>query len=127
MRAAVIHGSLAGTEAPGIEPGVRPAVVADKNHQEGFAKVVNPRTFIPENDIQTAALEVWSRLEIDNPLAFQTTYLFWAKKGLPVPLIYQFNSEIKQDKSIEKPGAVFNKKAEVYFLNKELDKCPMID
>lgn len=88
--------------------------IADKNSPEEVGRLYNPKTFVPSNEVETAAFEAWKSLEYNNPLAFHTTYMHWCRKGLPTQLFYQFVSEIKQDKSITKPGAIFNKKAKIY-------------
>ncbi len=79
----------------------------------------NPKTFQPSTEGEVAALETWNQLEHCNPMAFQVTYLTALHKGLPPDKFYQFVSEIKQDSTIEKPGAVFNSKVKAYFEGKE--------
>lgn len=79
----------------------------------------NPKTFEASTEGEVAALEAWDQLEHFNPMAFQTTYLTALHKGLPPDKFYQFVSEIKQDLTIEKPGAVFNSKVHTYFEGKE--------
>jgi len=79
----------------------------------------NPKTFQATTEGEVAALEAWSQLEHCNPMAFQVTYLTALHKGLPPDKFYQFTSEIKQDPTIEKPGAVFNSKVQTYLEEKE--------
>ena len=88
--------------------------IADKSSYKGNGNMVNPRTFKPSSEGEVAALEVWRKLEPENPLAFKTTYLNALGKGLPVNMFYQFSSEIRQDNTIRNPGAIFNKKVETY-------------
>jgi len=80
---------------------------------------VNPKTFKPSNEGEVAALDAWDKLEHYNPMAFKLTYLTALHKGLPPDKFYQFVSEIKQDPTVEKPGAVFNSKVQAYFEEKE--------
>ncbi len=75
---------------------------------------VSPKNFKPSSDDEMAALEAWGKLEPSSPWVFGTTYLNALRKGLPATMFYQFVSEIQQDSSIKKPGAVFNKKVEEY-------------
>jgi len=80
---------------------------------------VNPKTFQPSNEGELAALDAWDKLEHYNPMAFKLTYLTALYKGLPPDKFYQFVSEIKQDPTVEKPGAVFNSKVQAYFEERE--------
>ena len=110
------------TQANGIESNTREfnksemneSSVADKSPYRGNGVVVNPKTFEPSSEGEVAALEAWRKLEPTNPLAFKTTYLNALSKGLPPNMFYLFTSEIREDRSIKNPGAVFNKKVEVY-------------
>ena len=77
-------------------------------------KTVDPRTFQPTTESEVSALHAWDQLEHNNLFSFSTTYLAAVENGLPATMFYQFTSEIKQDSTIEKPGAVFNKKVEEY-------------
>lgn len=79
----------------------------------------NPKTFQPTTEGEVAALDAWDQLEHFNPMAFQVTYLTALNKGLPSDKFYQFVNEIKQDPTIEKPGAVFNSKVQAYLEEKE--------
>jgi len=83
--------------------------VADKN-----IPIIDLKKFKPEDAGETAALEAFIALEPDNERAFTTTYYWAYKQGLPADLFYQFKSEIKQDKTIKKKGAVFRTKVEAY-------------
>ncbi len=76
--------------------------------------ITNPKSFSPSTEGETAALEAWNKLEPFNPFAFQTTYLWAYKKGLPPALFYQFTSKIQQDKFVENAGKVFRKKVKDY-------------
>jgi len=78
-------------------------------------KIIDPRTFIPEDEGQAAARYAWENLEPSNLLAFSTTYYANYKKGLPSSFFYQFVSEIKQDETIKNRGAIFNSKASCFF------------
>lgn len=82
-------------------------------------EMANPKTFQANTEGEVAALEAWNQLEHFNPMAFQVTYLTALHKGLPPDKFYQFVSEIKQDPTIEKPGAVFNSKVQAYLEGKE--------
>lgn len=86
------------------------------------SSTLNPKNFAPSNAVETAALEVWKKLEPFNPMAFQTTYYWAYKKGLPENLFYQFVSEINQDASIKNKGAIFNKKVKEYFEKQQKEK-----
>lgn len=87
---------------------------AGKSHK-GNGLVVHPRDFKPTTAGEVAAFEAWKKLEPTAPWSLGGTYLHAHRRGLPVNLFYQFVSEIQQDNSIKKPGAVFNKKVEAYF------------
>ena len=80
---------------------------------------IDPSNFRPTNAEEVAVLAIFNKLEPENIKAFTTTYLAAYRRGLPWVLFYRFASEIKQDSSIKNPGAVFNKKVEDYFRNKE--------
>jgi len=86
---------------------------ADKSYKGNGFKV-HPRDFKPVTAGEVAALEAWKKLEPDNPSAFGTTYLNAHRMGLPPSIFFLFTSEIRQDKSIKNPGAVFNKKVKEY-------------
>lgn len=88
--------------------------VAKNSSYKGNGVRVNPQTFEPSSAGEVAALEAWRKLEPDNPSAFGTTYFNAHRRGLPSSIFYLFTSEIRQDKSIKNPGAVFNKKVEEY-------------
>ncbi len=111
------------TQANGIESNTRESnksevneiSIADENSYKSGKVVVDPRTFEPSSEGEVAALEAWKKLEPANLLAFKATYLNALIKGLPPSMFYLFVSEIKQDNSVKKPGAVFNKKVETYF------------
>lgn len=77
--------------------------------------IIDPKDFIPSNVGETAALEAFVALEPNNRKSLSTTYLRAYKKGLPVDLFYRFVSEIEQDNTIKKPGAIFNTKVDQYF------------
>lgn len=81
--------------------------------------ITNPKDFSPTNEGETVALEIWKKLDPLNPLAFQSTYLWAYKKGLPPHLFYQFASEIQQDPTILKKGAVFRKKTEDFLAKRQ--------
>lgn len=78
----------------------------------------NPNTFVPATREEVAALEVWKRLEPENPFAFYSTYLKNVRKGLPPDQLYQWASELEQDPNAKNPGAVMNKKISDYFKEK---------
>ena len=80
---------------------------------------INPKTFEPKTESESAALEAWKTLEPFNPFAFVSTYLWAVKKGLPADMFYQFVSEIKDDSNIKSKGAVFRVKAEAYLKSLE--------
>lgn len=86
---------------------------ADKSYKGNGFKV-HPREFKPASAGEVAALEAWKKLEPDNPSTFGTTYLNAHRMGLPPSILFLFTSEIRQDKSIKNPGAVFNKKVKEY-------------
>lgn len=74
-----------------------------------------PDGFRPATEGESAACDAWEQLECENPGAFKSTYLKALKQGLPTNLFFEFTSEIKQDETIQNPGAVFNKKVDEYF------------
>lgn len=76
-------------------------------------RLINPKTFQPEDNGQLAAIDVWKLLEPNNPYAFNTTYLRAYHMGLSADVIRQFCSEIRQSKC-DRPGAVFNSKVKDY-------------
>jgi len=90
---------------------------ADKPYK-GNGVVVSPKEFQPSSEGEVAALEAWEKLDHGHPWAFGTTYLNALRKGLPARMFYQFVSEIQQDNSIKKPGAVFNEKVASYLRTK---------
>jgi hypothetical protein len=83
--------------------------------KKSLKRAFDPHSFEPQNESEYAAKEVWLQTEPNNPSAFYTTYLYKIKKGLPPTKLYQFSSEIKQDPTIENPGAVMNKKIQDWF------------
>lgn len=85
--------------------------IADK---KTFKKGLDPHSYEIKSDGQLVAKEVWEEFEPNNPKAFYTTYLNAYMKGIPFNKIHQFASEMRQDKTIKNPGAVFNKKVEDY-------------
>lgn len=94
--------------------------IADEKPSNRY-EIINPKIYEPQSEGEVAAKEAWDKLEPYNLLAFQTTYLKALRRGLPPTLFYQFTSEIKQDTTIEKKGAVFNKKVDDYFTKKSSD------
>lgn len=88
---------------------------ANENLIKDNFKVVNPKTYNPSNSHEQAALDAWKELDPFKPWEFSTTYLKAVNKGLPSTNFYQFVSEIKQDPTIQNPGAVFNTKVRAYF------------
>lgn len=74
------------------------------------------------NKDEAAALYAWKALEPENKIALQTTYLNAVRRGVNAHMIYQFVSEIKQDRTIKNTGQVFNKKVDDYCRLKEDDK-----
>jgi len=59
---------------------------------------------------EAAAYYAWKALEPYNKPALQSTYLNAIRQGITADKIYQFVSEIKQDRTIKNPGKVFNSK-----------------
>lgn len=94
--------------------------IADLNSSKGktYKGKVNPEFFTPTTDAQYAALKAWQTLEPENPGSFG--YYLSTSKKIPSELIYQFVSEIKQDKTIRNKGAVFVRKVEDYLAQKKL-------
>ncbi|MBI5452867.1 replication protein [Candidatus Gottesmanbacteria bacterium] len=92
-------------------------IFADNNFSSNRT-IYDPKSFVPKNDGQAAALTAWEALEPHNPLAFTTTYLATYNKGLPTNLFYIFVSEIKQS-NVKNPGAVFQAKAKEWVKNKK--------
>jgi len=92
--------------------------IADKVYKGNG--IINPKSFKATTKGEIAALEAWEQLEPFNPLAFKTTYLEALKRGLPSDRFYVFCSEIRQDNSIENPGAVFNQKVKSYLESRSL-------
>lgn len=80
-----------------------------------------PSSFVPQNRHEYAAFYAWKALEPDNKEALFNTYLNAVRKGIKAEIIYQFVSEIKQDRTIKSPGKVFNAKVKSYII-KEDDK-----
>ena len=98
---------------------INEANVANNSYKkEGYR--INPYRFEPSTAGEVAALDTWKKLEPHNPFAFGSTYLYALKRGLPPESFFQFASEIKQDLNIEKPGAVFNKKVEMFLEKNKL-------
>jgi hypothetical protein len=92
--------------------------IAEKDYKGNG--IINPKNFKATTKGEIAALEAWKKLEPFNPLAFKTTYLEALKRGLPSDRFYVFCSEIRQDNSIENPGAVFNQKVKSYLESRSL-------
>jgi len=113
------------TQANGIESNTREFNksepnknnIADKPYK-GNGVVLSPKNFEPSSEGEVAALEAWEKLDRGHPWAFGTTYLNALRRGLPAGKFYQFVSEIQQDSSIKKPGAVFNEKVTSYLRTK---------
>lgn len=96
----------------------QPFVGNDTNGKR-FTQVINPKTFEPTSDLELAAKEIWERLESYNLIAFQTTYLWAVKQGVPVARMYEFASEIEQNAvNIRSRGAVFRTKVKDYLASK---------
>lgn len=74
------------------------------------------------NRHEAAAFQAWKTLEPENKAALQTTYLNAVRKGVRAETIFQWISEIQQDRTIKSPGKIFNKKVEDYCKLKEDDK-----
>lgn len=92
-------------------------IIADEDSFNEDNYMADPHKHVIEDDGQLAAFEAWKTLEADSPIAFYTTYLAAYYRQLPTTYFYQFVSEIKQDDSINNPGAVFNNKVKGYFEN----------
>lgn len=88
--------------------------IADKKTFKSTKDILDPNRYMPKNPDEVAAKETWQKWEPNNPRAFYSTYLCWARKGLPASYFYQITSEMKQSKP-RNPGAVFNMKAKAYF------------
>lgn len=87
--------------------------IADKNLRslkEELPQIVNPRTFVPSSDAENMAFIFWEEFEPKNPLAFTTTYLYAARKKIPVDVMFRFASEIRQDRSVKNKGALYKEK-----------------
>ncbi len=82
---------------------------------------VDPKTFEPLSNSEYEALKAWENIEPDRPRSFNF-YLWSISKGLPPSKFGQFTSEIKQDKSIINPGAIFNKKVRDYFSKRKKER-----
>ncbi len=76
--------------------------------------LLNPCTFLPENEGQYALLNAWNKIEPNKPESFGY-YLSVYKRGLPPHKFFQFVSEIEQDSTIRNRGAVFVTKVQKYF------------
>ncbi len=112
---------------PNLTNANRTETVADKSIKSIRAILKDKELSIPtDTDIrdrhQLAAVEAWKKLEPENKLALQTTYLNAVRRGIKAHTIYQFVSEIKQDRMIKNPGQVFNKKVDDYCKLHEDDK-----
>lgn len=92
-------------------------IIADEDSFNEDTYMADPHKHVIEDEGQLAAFEAWGALEPDNPMAFYTTYLTAYHRKLPTTYFYQFVSEIKQDDSINNPGAIFNNKVNSYFEN----------
>jgi len=68
---------------------------------------------------ETAAYNIWKRLEPNNPLSLITTYLWAHNQDFPTELFYVYASEIEQSNSRNK-GAVFKKKVQEYFKKRKI-------
>ena len=115
------------TQANGIESNPREFNKSESNEignadkpYKGNGIVISPKDFKPSSEGEVAAFEAWKKLEPAAPWSLSSTYLHAHRKGLPANLFYQFVSEIRQDNSIKKPGAIFNKKVEEYLKQNHL-------
>jgi hypothetical protein len=73
---------------------------------------INPIYFSPMTENQYNAKVLWEKLEPNNPDSFG--FYLYAVDKLPSYLLFQFASEIQQDKTIDCKGAVFVKKVKSY-------------
>lgn len=109
-------------QAKSSETKLKEIKISEANKQTKSKKskgFTNPKTFQSTSEGEVAAWQTWNKLEPNNPMAFQVTYLTALNKGLPPSMFYQFASEIKQDDTIRNPGAVFNDKVRDYLEGKE--------
>lgn len=93
--------------------------IAYKNSPKTIGNILNPHDYQIKSDGQLAAYEVWKEFEANNPKAFYTTYLHAYMRGASAHKIREFASEMRQDKTIKNPGAVFNKKVHDYLEGKK--------
>ncbi len=98
--------------------------IADKKSFKSSGEIIadkypDPLTnYHPNNEKETVVLEIWNKLEPDNPKAFYTTYLPRVKQPIHTQQLFIYYREIKDDKTIRKPGAVFNTKVDAYLAKK---------
>lgn len=90
--------------------------IADKKSPS--YKMINPKDFTPNSSGENMAFDTWKRLEPQNPLALQTTYLKSFKLGLPEYKFGEFASQIEQDPTIKNKGAVFQIKVTEYLIGR---------
>ena len=90
--------------------------IADKKSPS--YKMINPKDFTPISSGESMAFDTWKRLEPQNSLALQTTYLKSLKLGLPEYKFGEFASQIEQDKTVINRGAVFNIKVAEYLIGR---------
>lgn len=74
---------------------------------------VDPYRFIPTSNEEYAAHEAWKAIESHHPHSFNF-YLWAISKGVPASKFFQFTSEIVQDPTIKKRGAIFVTKVKDY-------------
>lgn len=113
------------TEENRIEPNLISANLNESNNfvADSSKEVaeIDPYDFQPTSAEETAAIEIWNKIEPNNKRAFTTTYLWAARQGLPADLFYSFYSEIRDSKTVRNQGAVFRTKA-LEYIRKNLAK-----
>lgn len=85
-----------------------------KTFKKRTIRPVDPLLFIPSNNTEFMALEVWKKIEPKSPGSFNF-YLWSIARGLPASKFGQFAAEIMQDPTIKNRGAVFVSKVISYF------------
>ena len=109
------------TESNETEPNLtkanRTTNIAVKNsHIKSIGEVLeekypNPLTdYHPSTEKQSAIWEIWKALEPNNQRGFYTTFLPLLNQPIKAQELYLFYREVKYDKNIKNPAAVFVKK-----------------
>ena len=101
---------------------------SERNSNQSYTAVsrvdfVDPNTFEPKNEHEKASLGAWRELERHNPASFHI-FLEAVNKGVRAKRIEKIVEEIKKQKNIRIPSAIFKIMVDKYLFDEE-KKPPM--